>query len=112
MNKSNFEMKLLQEISDLDFFVIRKPIASPEFWTEWQEKYGKAVISKIALKKILKTQKMDREKRAIVRASIQAYDEILMYLERLKTTAFHLRGIYTGNTPNIETDEEDIDLDF
>jgi len=93
MARSNVEIKLLQEISDLDFFVIRKPIASPEFWTEWQEKYGKAVISKVALKKILKTNKMDKEQRASIKAAIQAYDEILKYLEKIKITAFHLRGM-------------------
>ncbi len=111
MAKSNFEMRFLQEISDLDFFIIRKPIASPEFWSEWQEKYGKAVISKIALKKLLKFQKLDKEEVLKIKTSIKAYEEIIEYLERLKHTAFHLRGIYTGNTPNIETDE-DIDIDF
>ncbi len=111
MAKSNFEMKFLQEISDLDFFIIRKPIASPEFWSEWQEKYGKAVISKIALKKLLKSQKLDKKEMLKIKTSIKSYEEIIEYLERLKYTAFHLRGIYTGNTPNIETDE-DMDIDF
>ncbi len=111
MEKSDMEMKFLQEISDLDFFIIRKPIASPEFWTEWQEKYGKAVISKIALKKLLKSHKLEKSEILKIKTSIKAYEDIIDYLEKLKQTAFNLRGIYTGNTPNIETDE-DMDIDF
>ena len=111
MKKSNsLDMNLLEEITQLEFFLVKKPLNSLEFWGEWQEKYGKATLAKIALKKIAKTRKLSHEEFAKLRTMMGVYDDVLKYLEQLKSAALSLKGV-VGNF-NVELDDEDIDLDF
>ncbi len=109
-NPSSLDLNLLEEIAQLEYFLIRKPMSSNEFWTEWQEKYGKATLAKVALKKIAKTRKLSHEEYGKLRTMMRVYDDILRYLEQLKNTALSVRGIVTNF--NVELDDEDIDLDL
>lgn len=109
-NPEPLDMNLLEEVSDLDFFIVRKPLSSPEFWVEWQEKYGRAVLAKVALKKIAKTKNLSHEEYTKLRAMVEVYEEIIRYLDHLKNTALNLRGILTNY--NVETDDDDMDFDF
>jgi len=111
MKKSNsLDMTLLEEITQLEFFLVKKPLNSAEFWGEWQEKYGKAILAKIALKKIAKTRKLSHEEFSKLRTMMGVYEDVLKYLEQLKNSALSLKGV-AGNF-NVEFDDEDIDLDF
>ncbi len=109
-NTNSIEIELLQEVSQIEYFLVKKPINTAEFWEEWQEKYGKATLTKIALKKIAKTRKLTGEEYARVKAMMGMYDEIVRYLEDLKRTALSLRGVPTNF--NVEPDDEDLDFDF
>jgi hypothetical protein len=42
---------------------------------------------------------------------IELYEDVLYYLELLKNLALQMRGVYSSE-PDIEFDDEDIDLDF
>ncbi|RLJ71567.1 hypothetical protein BCF55_1871 [Hydrogenivirga caldilitoris] len=111
MKKLNsLDMNLLEEVTQLEYFLVRKPMSSHEFWAEWQEKFGKATLAKIALKKIAKTRKLSHEEYAKLRTMMSTYDDIIKYLEQLKNTALNVRGVVTNF--NVEFDDEDIDLDF
>lgn len=109
-NPNSLDINLLEEMTQLEYFLVKKPMSSNDFWTEWQEKYGKATLAKVALKKIAKTRKLSHEEYAKLRTMMSVYDEILRYLEQLKNTALSVRGIVTNL--NVELDDEDIDLDF
>ncbi len=109
-NPNSLDLNLLEEMTQLEYFLVKKPMNSPEFWAEWQEKYGKATLAKVALKKIAKTRRLSHEEYSRLRTMMGVYDEILKYLEQLKNTALSVRGIVTNF--NVEFDDEDIDLDF
>ncbi|WP_457600200.1 hypothetical protein [Hydrogenivirga sp.] len=109
-NKSSLEMTLLEELTQLEYFMVKKPMSSPEFWTEWQEKYGKATLAKVALKKIARTKKLAQGEYAKLRTMVRVYEDVIRYLEQLKNTALSVRGVVTNF--NVELDDEDIDLDF
>ncbi len=109
--QNSFDLNLLEETTQLEYFLIRKPMNSPEFWGEWQEKYGKAVLAKVALKKIGRTKRLSNEEYARLRTMMSVYDEIVKYLLQLKDTALHVRGVVT-NYPNVELDDEDMDTDL
>jgi hypothetical protein len=109
-NVSSLDMNLLEELTQLEYFLIKKPMNSPEFWGEWQEKYGKATLAKVALKKIAKTKKLSHQEYTKLRTMMGVYDEILKYLEQLKTTALNIKGVVPNF--NVELDDEDIDIDF
>jgi len=110
MKNNSLDLSLLEEMTQLEYFLVKKPMNSPEFWADWQEKYGKASLAKIALKKIARTRKLSQEEYLRLKTMMAVYDDVLMYLEQLKNTALNVRGI----VPNMEVefDDEDIDLDF
>ncbi len=107
---NSLEMNLFEEATQLEYFMVKKPLTSPEFWAEWQEKFGKATLAKVALKKIARTRKLSHEDYSKLRTMMSVYDDILKYLEQLKNTALSLKGVITNF--NVELDDEDIDLDF
>ncbi len=110
MKKNRLDITLLEEMIQLEYFLIKKPMGSPEFWSEWQEKFGKATFAKIALKKIAKSRKLTQEEHNRLRTMMRVYDEVLKYLEHLKNTALSLKGVVSNF--NVELDDEDIDIDF
>ncbi len=110
MKNNSLDLNLLEEMTQLEYFLVKKPMNSPEFWTEWQEKYGKATLAKVALKKIARTKKLSHEEYSKLRTMMGVYDDVLKYLEQLKNTALSVRGIVTNM--GVEFDDEDIDLDF
>ncbi len=110
MKNNSLDLNLLEEMTQLEYFLVKKPMNSPEFWTEWQEKYGKATLAKVALKKIARTRKLSHEEYSRLRTMMGVYDDVLKYLEQLKNTALSVRGIVTNM--GVEFDDEDIDLDF
>ncbi len=109
-NTNTLDLHLFEEMTQLEYFLVKKPMNAPEFWAEWQERYGKATLAKIALKKIAKTRKLSHEEYAKLRTMMNVYEDILKYLEQLKNTALSVRGIV--NNFNVELDDEDLDLDF
>ena len=109
-NLNSLDLNLLEEITQLEYFLVKKSMSSPEFWGEWQEKFGKATLAKVALKKIARTRKLSHEEYSKLRTMMGVYDDILKYLEQLKNTALSVRGVVTNF--NVELDDEDIDLDF
>ncbi len=110
MKNNSLDLNLLEEMTQLEYFLVKKPMNSPEFWTEWQEKYGKATLAKVALKKIARTRKLSHEEYSKLRTMMGVYDDVIRYLEQLKNTALSVRGIVTNM--GVEFDDEDIDLDF
>ncbi len=108
--KNTLDINLLEEMTQLEYFLVKKPMNSPEFWSEWQEKFGKATLARIALKKIAKSRKLSQEEYSKLRTMMRVYEEILIYLEQLKNTALSLKGAVSNF--NVELDDEDIDLDF
>ncbi len=113
MKESNFDLGMLEELSNLDVFIVKKPLNTPEFWTEWQEKVGRAYMSKIAIRKMMKLKKMNYEEYRKAKALIETYDEIIKYLEYVKNVALNAKGLHPSAPPNMEfLDEDDMDLDF
>ena len=106
----SIEMTLFEETTQLEYFLVKKPMTSPDFWAEWQEKFGKAVLAKLALKKIARTRKLSRDEYSKLKTMMGVYEDIIKYLEQLKNTALSLRGVVSNF--NVELDDEDIDLDF
>jgi len=86
-NPNSLDIHLFEEMTQLEFFLVKKPMNAPEFWAEWQEKYGKATLAKIALKKIARTRKLSHEEYGRLRTMMGVYDEILRYLEQLSSKA-------------------------
>jgi len=99
----SFEVELLKEIQELDFFVVKAPVNSKEFWKEWQEKYSKANMTRIAIRHILQ-RRLPKEDYLRAKGLLQKYEEVVEYLENLKNVALS-RG-YGGNY-YIEFGEED-----
>ncbi len=92
---SSFDMKLAEEITNLERFIIKNPLGTNEFWSEWQQKFGEIVITKAAIKKTLNTYKAkpSDEKLLKLYSMLEAYKEIAIYLELLRQTALKLKGI-------------------
>ena len=107
-NANSLDIDLLEEMTQLEYFLVKKPMNTPEFWGEWQEKFGKATLAKVALRKISKTRKLSHEEYTKLRTMITVYDEILRYLKQLKETALSLKGVIP-NYPNVEIDDDDME---
>ncbi len=111
---SSFDMKLAEEITNLERFIIKNPLGTNEFWSEWQQKFGEIVITKAAIKKTLNTykNKPSDEKLLKLYSMLEAYKEISRYLELLRQTALRLKGIETEAWDifdNLNSDEENED---
>ncbi|NPA12519.1 MAG: hypothetical protein GXO45_00870 [Aquificae bacterium] len=94
-NISQFEMLLTQELTNLERFVVKSPLGTNEFWSEWQEKTGEIVITKAAIKRALRTHKGKLSPEEINKLSsmLEAFKEIAAYLELLRQTALQIRGV-------------------
>jgi len=109
--KSALDVQLLEELSNLEYYIVKAPINSKDFWKEWQEKFSRVYMAKVAAKKLLKSKKMSYDDISKYKSILAVYEDILYYLEILKALALQLRGFYpTGQ--DVELDDEDIDIDF
>ncbi len=109
--KNTLDLNLMEELSNLEYFIVKAPVNTQEFWKEWQEKYSRAFVSRIAIKKLLRTRKLSYEEIKRYKALLEVYEDIVFYLENIKRLALSLRGIFeTSESP--EFDDEDIDFDF
>ncbi len=109
--KNTLDLNLMEELSNLEYFIVKAPVNTQEFWKEWQEKYSRAFVSRIAIKKLLRTRKLSYEEIKRYKALLEVYEDIVFYLENIKRLALSLRGIFeTNGSP--EFDDEDIDFDF
>ncbi len=109
--KNTLDLNLMEELSNLEYFIVKAPVNTQEFWKEWQEKYSRAFVSRIAVKKLLRTRKLNYEDIKRYKALLEVYEDIVFYLENIKRLALNLRGIFETNE-NPEFDDEDIDFDF
>jgi len=109
--KNTLDLNLMEELSNLEYFIVKAPVNTQEFWKEWQEKYSRAFVSRIAVKKLLRTRKLSYEDIKRYKALLEVYEDIVFYLENIKRLALNLRGIFETNE-NPEFDDEDIDFDF
>ncbi len=109
--KSSLELQWLEEMSKLDSFVIKTPLNKQEFWAEWQEKYSKARMGRIASVRMLRKKGLNSEQIKQIKEKVNFYDNILDYLNEFRGIALNLRGFFF-TTDNFEIDDEDIDLDF
>lgn len=111
MKNIHVDTHILEELSNLEFFIVKSQLGTQEFWKEWQEKFSRAYMSKIAIKKLLKTKKLSYEDVSRYKVQLKVYDDVLVYMDTLKNIAMSLKGISSfGGSP--EFDDEDIDLDF
>ncbi|NPA54172.1 MAG: hypothetical protein GXO21_05830 [Aquificae bacterium] len=94
-NFSPFDMLLTQELTNLQRFIIKAPLGTNEFWSEWQSKTGEIIITKAAIRRALKTNKNKLSEEEIKKLSslLEAYKEIANYLELLRQTALKVKGI-------------------
>jgi hypothetical protein len=94
MELTEFDILLTQEITNLDRFIIKSPIGTNEFWSEWQRKAGEIVITKAAIEKAVKIYGKDLPSHQALKltAMLEAYGEIISYLELLRETALKLKG--------------------
>jgi len=109
--KNTLDLNLMEELSNLEYFIVKAPVNTQEFWKEWQEKYSRAFVSRIAVKKLLRTRKLSYEDIKRYKALLEVYEDIVFYLENIKRLALNLRGIFEANE-SPEFDDEDIDFDF
>ncbi len=109
--KNTLDLNLMEELSNLEYFIVKAPVNTQEFWKEWQEKYSRAFVSRIAVKKLLRTRKLSYEEIKRYKALLEVYEDIVFYLENIKRLALNLRGIFEANE-SPEFDDEDIDFDF
>lgn len=108
--KNTLDLNLIEEFSNLEYFIVKSPVSTQEFWKEWQEKYSRAFVSRIAIKRLLKTRKLGYEEIKRYKAMLEVYEEIVFYLENLKRLALNLRGVFEVNE-SPEFDDEDIDFE-
>ncbi|MEZ0361551.1 MAG: hypothetical protein ABWK04_06645 [Hydrogenobacter sp.] len=111
MKNIPLDVQLLEEVSNLEYFIVKSPVNSQDFWKEWQEKFSRAYMSRIAIKKLLKAKKLPYDELSKYKAQITLYEDVLYYLETLKNIAMSIRGIFMSDQ-NVELDDEDIDLDL
>ncbi len=92
---TDFEMLLAQEITNLDRFIIKSPLGTNEFWSEWQKKAGEIVVTKAAIKKAIKIyeKKLTPEEVLKLSAMLDSFREIASYLELLRETALKIKGL-------------------
>lgn len=111
MKNIYIDTQILEELSNLEFFIVKSQLGTSEFWKEWQEKFSRAYMGKVAIKKILRSKKLSYEEASKYKNQLKVYDDILLYLDTLKNIAMNLKGLTSfGSSP--EFDDEDIDLDF
>ncbi|WP_456401470.1 hypothetical protein [Persephonella sp.] len=96
---SQFDMLLAQELTNLERFIIKNPLGTNEFWSEWQAKTGEIIVTKAAIKKALRNHKGSLDESEILKLSsmLEAYKEVSAYLELLRQTALKIRGIEVSN---------------
>ncbi len=96
---STFSMLLSQEITNLQRFVIKNPLGSDEFWSEWQSKAGEIIVTKAAIKRAFKlyADTLTEEEKLKLTSLLEAYKEISSYLELLRQTALKIKGIDAAN---------------
>lgn len=109
---TDFEMLLAQEITNLDRFIIKSPLGTNEFWSEWQKKAGEIVVTKAAIKKAIKIyeKKLTPEEVLKLSAMLDSFREVASYLELLRETALKIKGLdIDGFTlfDNIDGDSEE-----
>jgi len=114
---SPFNMLLAQEITNLERFVIKSPLGTNEFWSEWQEKAGEIIVTKAAVKKALKLNKdkLNEEEKLKLSTMLESFRDIANYLELLRQTALKLKGIESPNWDifdGLEESEGDEDITF
>ncbi len=92
---SPFDMLLTQELTNLERFIVKSPLGTDEFWSEWQAKTGEIVITKAAIKRALRVYKGQLSQEEITKLSsmLEAFKEIADYLELLRQTALKIRGV-------------------
>jgi ABC-type phosphate/phosphonate transport system ATPase subunit len=74
---------------------------------------GRAHISRIAIKKMMRLKKMNYEEYRKAKALIESYEEIIKYLEYIKNVALNAKGLHPTSPHNFESlDEDEMDLDF
>ncbi|WP_461831239.1 hypothetical protein [Aquifex sp.] len=103
----NIELELLKEISDLEYYDVKAPLNSKDFWKEWQEKFNRANLTLIALRNILRKNRLSKQDFKKVVNLIKSYEDIISYLNSLKATALNARGYYGGYFIEFEEDDED-----
>lgn len=98
-NFSPFNMLLAQEITNLERFIIKSPLGTNEFWSEWQKKAGEIIVTKAAVKKALRLSKesLPEEEKLKLTTMLESYREIANYLELLRQTALKIKGIEGPN---------------
>ena len=107
--KNSLDVKLLEELSNLEYYIVKTPINSKDFWREWQEKFSRVYMARIATKKLIRSDKIDYKELTKYRSNLSIYEEVLQYLDTLKRLALQVRGCYSQD---FEFDDEDIDLDL
>jgi len=105
--KNNLELDLIRELSEIDFYNVSAPLNSKEFWKEWQEKFNKANLTRIALRNILRERRLNGREYRRVKNLIKKYEDIINYLNALKVTALNARGSFGGYFIEFDEDEED-----
>ncbi|AAC06699.1 hypothetical protein [Aquifex aeolicus] len=105
--KNNLELELIRELSEIDFYNISAPLNSKEFWKEWQEKFNRANLTRIALRNILRNKRLSPKEYRKVKNSIKKYEDIINYLNALKLTALNARGSFGGYFIEFDEDEEE-----
>ncbi|NPB07621.1 MAG: hypothetical protein GXN96_01680 [Aquificae bacterium] len=103
----SLELELLRELSELDYYVVKTPLNSKDFWREWQEKYSKAHLTSIALRSLLRKKRLSRKEYLRAKDLLRKYGEILAYLESLKSVALSSRGYSGGYFVEFEEDDEE-----
>jgi hypothetical protein len=115
-NLTEFDLNLSQEIMNLERFIIKNPVGTKEFWSEWQQRYGEIIATKAAVRKTLKMHKnkISEEKLFQLYALLEAYKEIANYLDILRVLALKLHSLNTdtwdlfeGEIPEDEIDDEE-----
>lgn len=114
---SPFNMLLAQEITNLERFVIKAPMGTDEFWSQWQEKVGEIIVTKAAVKRALKLNKdkLSEEEKKKLSTMLEAFKDVAAYLELLRDTALKLKGIESPNWDifdGLEENESDDDISF
>ncbi|MBK3333159.1 hypothetical protein GWK41_08755 [Persephonella atlantica] len=91
----SFDMLLTQELTNLERFIVKSPLGSDEFWSEWQAKTGEIIVTKAAIKRALRVYRgrLSQEQITKLSSMLEAFKEIAGYLELLRQTALKVRGI-------------------
>jgi hypothetical protein len=94
--KNPLDVQLLEELSNLEYFIVKAPLNSRDFWKEWQDKFSRAYMTRIAIKKLLRTRKTSYEEVSKYKSMLELYEDVLYYLELLKNLALQMRGVYSS----------------